>query len=117
LQISLYGFKSMRRICGGDMKHGPLIVAHQSCRVVLLTTARGSRPPTIKEYARLEHDIVSGDDSGFCGFVDDILKDKSFTRRVGVSVQFYSVVPLILSLTNLVCTLPPGCVSNLRSAP
>jgi DNA-binding transcriptional LysR family regulator len=73
---------------------------------------RGSRPPTIKEYARLEHVIVSGDGGGFRGFIDDILKDKGFTRRVGVSVQFYSVVPLILQSTDLVCTLPARFLSR-----
>ena len=73
---------------------------------------RGSRPPTIEEYGRLEHVIVSGDGGGFRGFVDDILKDKGFTRRVGVSVQFYSVVPLILQSTDLVCTLPARFLSR-----
>ena len=73
---------------------------------------RGSRPPTIKEYARLEHVIVSGDGGSFRGFIDDILKDKGFTRRVGISVQFYSVVPLILQSTDLVCTLPARFLSR-----
>jgi DNA-binding transcriptional LysR family regulator len=73
---------------------------------------RGSRPPSIAEYAALEHIIVSGDGGGFRGFIDDILKDLGFTRRVSVSVQYYSLVPLILQATDLVCTLPARFVSR-----
>jgi DNA-binding transcriptional LysR family regulator len=67
---------------------------------------RGGLPPAIEEYAQLEHAIVSGDGGGFSGFVDDLLKARSFTRRVTVSVQYYSLVPLILAATDLVSTLP-----------
>jgi DNA-binding transcriptional LysR family regulator len=67
---------------------------------------RGSRPPSMKEYARLDHVIVSGDGGGFRGFIDDILAEKGLTRRVCVSVQHYNVVPLLLQSTDLVCTLP-----------
>lgn len=67
---------------------------------------RGLRPPTIREYARLEHVIVSGEGGGFRGFTDDILAKNGLTRRVAVSVQHYSVVPLLLQSTDLVCTLP-----------
>jgi DNA-binding transcriptional LysR family regulator len=57
-------------------------------------------------HAGLDHIIVSGDGGGFRGFIDDILHEKGLTRRVGISVQYYSVVPLILRTTDLVCTLP-----------
>jgi DNA-binding transcriptional LysR family regulator len=67
---------------------------------------RGSRRPSVKEYVKLSHLIVSGDGGGFHGFVDDILEQQGLNRRVGVSVQYYSVVPLILQTTNLVATLP-----------
>jgi DNA-binding transcriptional LysR family regulator len=73
---------------------------------------RGLRRPSLKEYARLDHIIVSGDGGGFRGFIDDILKEKGLTRRVGVSVQYYSVVPLILQTTDLVCTLPARFLSR-----
>nr|WP_283815584.1 LysR family transcriptional regulator [Bradyrhizobium campsiandrae] len=73
---------------------------------------RGQRPPTIREYARLEHVIVSGEGGGFRGFIDDILAQKSLTRRVAVSVQHYSVVPLLLQSTDLVCTLPMRFLSR-----
>jgi DNA-binding transcriptional LysR family regulator len=67
---------------------------------------RGRHPPSIEEYVALEYVIVSGDGGGFRGFIDDALKDIGLTRRVSVSVQHYSVVPLILQTTDLVCTLP-----------
>jgi DNA-binding transcriptional LysR family regulator len=67
---------------------------------------RGALAPSIEEYARLEHVIVSGDGGGFRSFVDDILKARGLSRRVGVSVQYYSLVPLILQSADLVCTLP-----------
>jgi DNA-binding transcriptional LysR family regulator len=67
---------------------------------------RGTRPSTIEEYAQLEHVIVSGDGGGFRGFIDDLLAEKGLSRRVGVSVQYYSLVPLILQMTDLVSTLP-----------
>jgi DNA-binding transcriptional LysR family regulator len=73
---------------------------------------RGLRPPTIREYARLEHVIVSGEGGGFRSFIDDILATNELTRRVAVSVQHYSVVPLLLQSTDLVCTLPQRFLSR-----
>lgn len=67
---------------------------------------RGEREATLEEYAALEHVIVSGDGGGFRGFIDDILAAQGLRRRVGVSVQYYSLVPLLLQATDLVCTLP-----------
>jgi DNA-binding transcriptional LysR family regulator len=73
---------------------------------------RGDKRPTLKEYARLEHVIVSGDGGGFRGFIDDLLAEKGLQRRVAVSVQYYSIVPLILESTDLVCTLPARFLSR-----
>ncbi|KJC37394.1 LysR family transcriptional regulator [Bradyrhizobium sp. LTSP849] len=67
---------------------------------------RGLRRPTVRDYVKLSHLIVSGDGGGFHGFVDDILEQQGLKRRVSVSVQHYSVVPLILQTTDLVSTLP-----------
>jgi len=69
---------------------------------------RGTRPPTLREYMRLGHVIVSGDGGGFRSLIDEILEEKGGARRVAVSVQHYSLVPLILEHTDLVCTLPSG---------
>ena len=76
---------------------------------------RGMRRPSLKDYTRLDHVIVSGDGGGFHGFIDDILHQKGLARRVGVSVQYYSVVPLILQTTDLVCTLPARFLSRYQT--
>lgn len=76
---------------------------------------RGLRPPSLREYARLDHVIVSGDGGGFRGFIDDVLAASGLTRRVGVSVQQYSVVPLLLQSTDLVCTLPLRFLNRYRN--
>ncbi|MGY2221395.1 LysR family transcriptional regulator [Pseudomonas gingeri] len=68
--------------------------------------SRGTHPPSLEEYTQLEHVIVSGDGGGFHGFVDDALSEQGLSRRVGVSVQYYSLVPVMLQATDLVCTLP-----------
>jgi DNA-binding transcriptional LysR family regulator len=73
---------------------------------------RGLRPPSLKEYTRLGHVIVSGDGGGFSGFIDDILTSSGKRRHVAVSVQHYSVVPLLLQSTDLVCTLPQRFLSR-----
>ncbi|WP_219268357.1 LysR family transcriptional regulator [Pseudomonas sp. Xaverov 259] len=67
---------------------------------------RGTGPVTLAAYTQLEHVLVSGDGGGFYGFMDEALARKGLARRVGVSVQYYSLVPLILQTTDLVCTLP-----------
>lgn len=67
---------------------------------------RGKVPVALEEYVQLEHVLVSGEGGGFHGFMDEALARKGLTREVGVSVQYYSLVPLILQSTDLVCTLP-----------
>src|SRR5438105_4473024 len=81
----------------------------------MVLTPRGMRRPSLKDYTRLDHVIVSGDGGGFHGFIDDILHQKGLARRVGVSVQYYSVVPLILQTTDLVCTLPARFLSRYQT--
>ena len=75
---------------------------------------RGSKRPSLKEYAGLDHVIVSGDGGGFRGFIDEILDRKGMARRVSVSVQHYGVVPPILASTDLVSTLPKRFLSRYR---
>ncbi|QPF84145.1 LysR family transcriptional regulator [Bradyrhizobium genosp. L] len=77
---------------------------------------RGVRPPSLKDYVRLDHVIVSGDGGGFSSFVDDILATRGLTRHVAVSVQHYSVVPLLLQSTDLVCTLPLRFLNRYRGS-
>jgi DNA-binding transcriptional LysR family regulator len=67
---------------------------------------RGSEAPTLEQYVTLRHILVSGEGSGFHGSVDNVLRSKGLTRHVGVSVQYYGIVPLLLQTTDFVCTLP-----------
>lgn len=76
---------------------------------------RGSKPPSLRDYMRLDHVIVSGDGGGFHGFIDEMLEAKGGARRVAVSVQHYSLVPLILETTDLVCTLSTQFLSRYAS--
>ncbi|MFW2275949.1 LysR family transcriptional regulator [Burkholderia orbicola] len=68
--------------------------------------SRGIGQLTLDDYAKLEHVIVSGQGGGFRGFIDDLLAEQGLIRNVGVSVQFYSLVPLVLQNSDFVCTLP-----------
>jgi DNA-binding transcriptional LysR family regulator len=73
---------------------------------------RGEKKPTLREYARLDHVVVSGEGGGFRSFVDDLLEEQGYQRRVVASVQHYSLVPLIVETTDLVCTLPARFLSR-----
>jgi DNA-binding transcriptional LysR family regulator len=90
----------------------PGAMSHQSLSVDEYRLAqrkhhpRGNKPPSLTDYIELEHILVSGEGGGFHGFVDDILQAKGLSRRVGVSVQYYGIVPLLLQATDFVCTLP-----------
>ncbi|WP_249208015.1 LysR family transcriptional regulator [Burkholderia vietnamiensis] len=77
---------------------------------------RGTREPSLDDYIALEHVIVSGQGGGFRGFVDDLLAEQGLQRRVGVSVQFYSLVPLILQSSDMVCTLPARFLDRYRDS-
>lgn len=73
---------------------------------------RGDKKPKLREYASLDHVVVSGEGGGFRSFVDDILQAQGYQRRVVASVQYYSLVPLILETTDLVCSLPARFLSR-----
>lgn len=67
---------------------------------------RGLVQFTMDSYCALGHVLVSSSGGAFSGFVDDQLKSLGRERRVAVSVQAYSAVPLIIERTDLVCVLP-----------
>jgi len=88
--------------------HGPQqqLFEDEFCMAQRKGHPRGTASPSIQEYAALEHVIVSSSGGGYRGFIDDILEQHNLSRRVSVSTQYYSLVPLILQATDLVCTLP-----------
>jgi DNA-binding transcriptional LysR family regulator len=103
-----------RKALPGGMPNEPLL---DECFMMAQRKGhpRGARRLSLREFASLEHVIVSGDGGGFRSFIDDILAEKGLTRRVGLSVQYYSIVPMILQSTNFVCTLPARFLTRYAS--
>lgn len=66
---------------------------------------RGDGPLDLDGYCALDHVLVSGE-GGFSGVVDRTLSELGRTRRVAISVQNYSIAPLIVAATDCLCTLP-----------
>ncbi|WP_241567063.1 LysR family transcriptional regulator [Hahella sp. KA22] len=67
---------------------------------------RGLEAFDVKEYCRWGHLMVSGMGGGFQSKIDDILHGLGAQRRVAISVQHYSLAPLILAQTDYIATLP-----------
>lgn len=95
---------SANRIPSG-MRHQPLLV-EKFMMAQRKGHPRGTKRPSLRDYIRLDHVMVSGDGGGFRSSIDELLRDQKVERRVAVSVQYYSLVPLILDATDMVCTLP-----------
>lgn len=68
--------------------------------------ARGTGPLTLDEFCALDHLLISTRGGQFTGIIDTALAELGRERRVSVSVQSYALAPLILSSTDLICTLP-----------
>jgi DNA-binding transcriptional LysR family regulator len=92
-----------------------LLLEETFCMAQRKNHPRGAGPVSLEEYVDLEHVIVSGQGGGFRSGVDDLLAQRSLMRRVGVSVQSYSLVPLILQNSDLVCTLPARFLNRYRN--
>ncbi len=67
---------------------------------------RGRGPMTLDEFCSLDHLLISTSGGQFAGMVDNALSDLGRSRQVSVSVQSYALAPLVLTSTDLVCTLP-----------
>lgn len=66
---------------------------------------------TLTEYCRLRHLVVDVTD-GIQPDVDLPLHERSLRRTAAVTVPYHSVVPLILSGTDLVATIPAGLAGH-----
>lgn len=66
---------------------------------------RGLNPPSLEEYCRLSHVVVSPR-ADFSTPVDDVLAGLGCRRRVGAAVPSYNQVALVLSQTDGVASLP-----------
>jgi DNA-binding transcriptional LysR family regulator len=73
---------------------------------------RLARRPTLAQFCRLDHVIVSPDGGGFRGVTDDALAAVGATRRVALSVPHFLFVLSVLASTDLVAMVPERLVRN-----
>ncbi|OLF53417.1 LysR family transcriptional regulator [Pseudomonas chlororaphis] len=73
---------------------------------------RLQRRPSLAQFARLEHVIVSPDGGGFHGVTDSALDAAGLTRKVVLSVPHFLFVLAALTRTDLVAMLPARLVRD-----
>lgn len=71
---------------------------------------RLKRRPTLAQFCRLEHVIVSPDGGGFIGVTDEALAKVGLTRKVVLSVPHFLFMLSVLASTDLVGMLPARLV-------
>lgn len=64
-----------------------------------------TKPPTIAQYAKAKHVLVSprGDARGF---IDEALAERGMTRRIQMTVNHFAAAPAIVASTDAVLTVP-----------
>ncbi|WP_207448761.1 LysR family transcriptional regulator [Roseomonas marmotae] len=67
---------------------------------------RGTGPLTLDAFCALDHLLISTSGGGFGGMIDEALSRTGRERVVSVSIQSYALTPLILTSSDLICTLP-----------
>ncbi|AZD08907.1 Transcriptional regulator, LysR family [Pseudomonas chlororaphis] len=73
---------------------------------------RLQRRPSLAQFAKLEHVVVSPDGGGFHGVTDSALGEAGLTRRVVLSVPHFLFVLSALASTDLVAMLPSRLVRD-----
>jgi DNA-binding transcriptional LysR family regulator len=73
---------------------------------------RLKKRPTLSQFCKLDHVIVSPDGGGFHGVTDEALAEASLTRRVVLSVPHFLFVRSVLASTDLVAMLPSRLVRD-----
>lgn len=71
---------------------------------------RLTRRPTLSQFCKLEHAIVSPDGGGFYGVTDEALAKVGARRKVVLSVPHFLFVRSVLASTDLVAMLPERLV-------
>jgi DNA-binding transcriptional LysR family regulator len=98
-----------------DAPHGMRRRALFTERYVLVGRAghpRLKRKPTVEQFCRLEHVVVSPDGGGFRGITDEALAWLGLSRRVVLSVPHFLFVRSVLATTDLVAMLPSRLVRD-----
>ncbi|SOE94161.1 transcriptional regulator, LysR family [Burkholderia sp. D7] len=70
------------------------------------------RRPSISQFCKLDHVIVSPDGGGFTGVTDQVLAQAGLSRRVMLSVPHFMFVNAVLASTDLVAMLPSRLVRD-----
>lgn len=73
---------------------------------------RLQRRPSLAQFGKLEHVVVSPDGGGFHGVTDSVLGEVGLTRRVVLSVPHFLFVLSALASTDLVAMLPARLVRD-----
>ncbi|WP_029526645.1 LysR family transcriptional regulator [Pseudomonas chlororaphis] len=73
---------------------------------------RLQRRPSLAQFGKLEHVVVSPDGGGFHGVTDSALGEVGLTRRVVLSVPHFLFVLSVLASTDLVAMLPSRLVRD-----
>ena len=73
---------------------------------------RLKRRPTLAQFCKLEHVIVSPDGGGFVGVTDEVLAKVGLTRKVALSVPHFLFMLSVLANTDLVGMLPARLVRD-----
>lgn len=68
------------------------------------------RRPTLAQFCRLEHAIVSPDGGGFHGATDAALAERGLARHVALSVPHFLALSAVLASTDLVAMVPSRLV-------
>ena len=92
-----------------DLRRRPLFTE----RYVLAGRAghpRLQRRPTLAQFCKLDHAIVSPDGGGFHGVTDTVLAERGATRRVALSVPHFLFLGAVLAGTDLVSMVPSRLV-------
>ncbi|SOE52076.1 LysR family transcriptional regulator [Orrella dioscoreae] len=70
------------------------------------------RRPSLAQFRKLEHAIVSPDGGGFHGVTDLALAQRGLVRRVAVSVPSFLLLASVLAVTDLVAMIPRRLVQG-----
>ena len=73
--------------------------------------SRLKRRPTVEQFCKLEHALVSPDGGGFHGVTDEALSQVGLTRRVVLSVPHFLFLVSAVASTDLVAMAPSRLVS------
>lgn len=76
---------------------------------------RLKRRPTLAQFCKLEHVIVSPDGGGFVGVTDEALAKAGLSRKVVLSVPHFLFMASVLASTDLVAIVPARLVRGNRA--